>query len=180
MRSPTNSYFRVKPGQTIKFYVNRHASLSVFEWVRDWNTPNQHYVVSSVEQIANNQVQAVEVFTAGMRCPDYWLEKQVKSAYGNVYGPNDRYGDVGYEDLHKFLEQNPGAAAQYDLVSIRNRRYRQETLSHALDSLHKRAYAYATIHCSICRVKWTDDEDRGTEWDEYAGGIPVPPPLPNW
>src|SRR5262245_38378442 len=101
MRSPTNSYFRVRQGQTIKFYVNRHTSLMVGEeWGGVWG-PDSYHVIDSVRKIAEGGVHAVEEFHGGDRCPDYWLDKQVKSEFGHQ--EEGRYDSVGYSDLEKFL-----------------------------------------------------------------------------
>ena len=149
-RPPTKPYFTVETGMKIFFYVHRHAFLKVSQ--KTWGLGDRAFrYASSIEAIAKNQDPqdlAVEFFVEDAKCPDYLLSKQITSHDGKA---KNRYDDINYDDLTKFLERHPDIATAYDLVSIRNRQGRYVMLSSALNSLKQHGYAYANIHCSFCR-----------------------------
>jgi hypothetical protein len=170
LRPLSKPYFTVRPGQTIHFYVNRHTFLVVDENQKG-PQDNRYHVVDSVEKISNGWVQPVETIVAGQRCPDYELAKQVKSEFGHQH--DDRYDNVGYHDLRRYLERNPEVASRFDLVSIRNRALRTVMLSDLLRKLAANGYGYATVHCSFCRGTVIDGvkDIFGHGRDEMVGGV---------
>jgi hypothetical protein len=143
--------FTVPTGVNIRFYVTDGAFLAISE---DASADGTYHYVDAVDDIANRRVKAVEHKLSGSNCPNYVLSKQHKS--GKRQAPF-RYDDVGYGDLLAYLDANPGIAARYDLVTVRNRAFSGDpTLYDFVRTCTRDGFCYTNIRCSFCRGGFGD------------------------
>jgi len=142
--------FALRPGLTVRFYVQQGATLAVNIGHRNPDTPNEYYNSNALEAISTGVANATESYTGPIACPDYTLRKMHKSTSGPLGGRWSNFIDErsvrDYTSLERYIDARP---ASTDIITIRNRVGKSAlTLSEIISLLPP---AYTEIRCCFCR-----------------------------
>jgi hypothetical protein len=150
----TSRTFRLRPGTTVRFYVEQGAPLAELQGRANIGLPTEYRYTNAVEAVARGV--AIEVYAdtvvGGGECPNYSLSKLQKSTTGTALGKElsnfigDRF-EHGYTDLERFIDANAGTS---DIITIRNRFKKSSiTLQELIAALPAH---YTEVRCCFCRT----------------------------